>query len=289
MSNAFLSDHSRKFQDLRFIYPVVSRRSKGLSLGVNVNPDKACNFACPYCQVDRTVDGLPKAIELDDLLSELSFLMKLTKSGEIWSTERFRNTPEEFRRINDIAFAGDGEPTTWPLLGEAITAINRVKFQYDLEQVKTIVLTNATLLGRENVLTQLSALKDGPYEIWAKLDAGTQEYFEYISGGKQKLDNICDNIAQAGQQFEITIQSLFPTVHGKEPSGNEIDAFIERINDLTARGTNLRLLQFYTTARRPKSDVIGMIPDTDMDRLGSSIRGRVEVPVEVYYGRQWDE
>ncbi|MDC1141537.1 radical SAM protein [Planctomycetota bacterium] len=288
MSNAVLSDHSRKFQNLRYIYPVVSRRSRGLSIGVNVNPDKVCNFDCPYCQVDRTGKAPPSDVNMDELLSELSLLMKLSTSGEIWSTERFRHTPEEYRRINDIAFAGDGEPTTWKALGEAIDAINRLKFQYDLEAIKTNVLTNATLLGREDVLERLAGLKAGPYEIWAKLDAGTQEYFEYISGTKHKLDTVCDNIVTAGQQFEITIQSLFPTVHGEGPSGSEIDAFTGRINSIAARGANLRLVQFYTTARRPSEDVIGMIDDAEMDRLGSSIQGQIDVPLEVYYGRQWD-
>ena len=55
--HSVLSDHARQFDELRFVYPVVSRRSKGLSLGVNLNPDKVCNFHCPYCQVDRTTPG----------------------------------------------------------------------------------------------------------------------------------------------------------------------------------------------------------------------------------------
>ena len=43
--------HSRNlFQDNRFVYAVVSRRSGGVSIGVNLNPDKYCNFDCVYCQ-----------------------------------------------------------------------------------------------------------------------------------------------------------------------------------------------------------------------------------------------
>ncbi len=48
------TQHSRSWQSNRYVYPVISRRSKGLSIGVNLNPDKVCNFDCVYCCVDRT-------------------------------------------------------------------------------------------------------------------------------------------------------------------------------------------------------------------------------------------
>src|SRR5438046_1249483 len=70
-----LSDHSRQFEELRFIYPVVSRRSRGLSLGVNVNPDKVCNFHCPYCQVDRTVPARDSTVDFDVMIGELDELI----------------------------------------------------------------------------------------------------------------------------------------------------------------------------------------------------------------------
>src|ERR1041384_5902109 len=47
------TQHSRSWRENRYVYPVVSRRSKGLSIGVNLNPDKVCNFDCIYCCVDR--------------------------------------------------------------------------------------------------------------------------------------------------------------------------------------------------------------------------------------------
>jgi hypothetical protein len=54
-----------------YVYPVISRRAGGLSIGVNLNPDKVCNFDCPYCQVDRTTPGGPTRVEVADLVDEL--------------------------------------------------------------------------------------------------------------------------------------------------------------------------------------------------------------------------
>ena len=46
-------DRPRDWLGNRFVYAVISARARGLSLGVNVNPDKKCNFDCSYCEVDR--------------------------------------------------------------------------------------------------------------------------------------------------------------------------------------------------------------------------------------------
>src|ERR1044072_5011273 len=102
------SSHERLFETNRFVYPVLSRRSGGISLGVNLNPDKVCNFDCIYCQVDRTRQSETQFVEIDALLEELDRSLELVVSGEIYRTEKFRQTPEPLRRLNDIAFSGDG-------------------------------------------------------------------------------------------------------------------------------------------------------------------------------------
>ena len=56
--------HDRVWQANRYVYPVVSRRSKGISIGVNLNPDKVCNFDCIYCCVDRKQTGKYKEVDL---------------------------------------------------------------------------------------------------------------------------------------------------------------------------------------------------------------------------------
>lgn len=286
MSNV-LTEHSRRFAQLRFAYPVVSRRSKGLSLGLNVNPDKVCNFDCPYCQVDRTVPGADRDVNYGVMLAEIDQLMAMAASGEIWQQGKFADTPGHLRRFNDIAFAGDGEPTTYARLGEAIRDVHALKQRHGLLDVKTIVLTNATLLGRADVLAALEGLKFGPYELWAKLDAGTQPWFELISGTKLQLSRMVSNIAKAAAGLDITIQCMVPTIDGQDPGHAEMQAIAARVNEISAAGT-VRLVQIYTTARRPASDRIGMVADARLEDLAATVRQQVSVPVEAYYGRHWD-
>jgi len=105
-------DHRRLWQTFDYCYPVISRRSRGLSLGVNLNPDKICNFDCVYCEVDRLTPPRRKDLDLDQLERELAVLLDLAATGEIYGVPPFDSAQPEQRRLNDIAFNGDGDPTT---------------------------------------------------------------------------------------------------------------------------------------------------------------------------------
>src|ERR1700722_1233704 len=107
-------DHRRSFADNRHVYAVVSRRSKGVSIGVNLNPDKVCNFDCVYCQVDRKTAPLVRDVDVARLKDELAEMVDLVQTGQLFDHPRFRETPSHLRRLSDIAFSGDGEPTTCP-------------------------------------------------------------------------------------------------------------------------------------------------------------------------------
>src|SRR5437764_10106623 len=91
--------HERTFEGNRFVYPVLSRRSGGLSVGVNLNPDKVCNFDCIYCQVDRTSQSETRFVATRQLLEELESTLRLIVSGEIYRNEKFREPPPASRRL----------------------------------------------------------------------------------------------------------------------------------------------------------------------------------------------
>src|SRR5262245_64759123 len=97
-------DHRRTFAENLYVYAVVSRRSKGVSIGLNLNPDKVCNFDCVYCQVDRTTPGPTRDVDVARLCDELEDMLQRVSSGRLFEEERFRQTPPALRRLNDIAF-----------------------------------------------------------------------------------------------------------------------------------------------------------------------------------------
>src|SRR5438067_741145 len=168
-------DHRRNFAENLYVYAVVSRRSKGVSIGVNLNPDKVCNFDCVYCQVDRKTPPLVTTVDVPRLLEELEGLLDQVLSGELFELERFRDTPPALRRLNDIAFSGDGEPTTCPQFLDIVRAVAEIRQRRRLD-IKLVLITNATRFHHERVRAALEVLDGNGGEIWAKLEAGTESY-----------------------------------------------------------------------------------------------------------------
>src|SRR5437868_6804772 len=155
---ALHTDHPRRFEENRFVYPVLSRRSGGISIGVNLNPDKVCNFDCIYCQVDRTSHSETRFVEIGQLLSELEDTLSLAAGGELFEHPKFAETPPQLRRLNDIAFSGDGEPTTYRNFDEIMATCAEVKHRLGLRDVKMVLITNASMFHRPHVKRGLAIL-----------------------------------------------------------------------------------------------------------------------------------
>lgn len=277
-------NHSRQYEQNKFVYPVVSRRSKGISIGVNLNPDKVCNFDCIYCQVDRRSEATTRFVELDRLLDEMDGMLQFVSSGEIYQDSRFSELPNHLRRLNDLAFSGDGEPTTYRNFDEIIQKVAQLKNKHQLHQVKMVLITNASMFHRDVVQRGLEILDQNQGEIWAKLDAGTAEYFKTIDRTQIPFQRILDNIEAAAKVRPLVIQSLFMRVHDVPPSQAEIDAYIGRLNHIRSAGGNLSLVQVYTVARQPAESFVSSLSNDEVDRLTQQIQEQTGIPAEPYYG-----
>ncbi len=112
--------HPRDYKSNLYVYPVLSRRAGGISIGVNLNRNKFCNFHCIYCQVDLSEPGEDDLVDLERLEQELDRTVELVTSGRIFEDKQFGGTPAPLRRLNDIAFSGDGEPTAFRNFAQAV-------------------------------------------------------------------------------------------------------------------------------------------------------------------------
>ncbi|MCA9245999.1 MAG: radical SAM protein [Planctomycetales bacterium] len=278
------SQHERLFASNRFVYPVLSRRSRGISLGVNLNPDKVCNFDCIYCQVDRTRQSETQFVEIDALIRELETTLGVILRGELFATDKFRETPPELRRLNDIAISGDGEPTTYRNFDEIIARCAEVKQRLGLLDVKMLLITNASMFHRPHVARGLRLLDENQGEIWAKLEAGTQDYFRLIDRTPIAFRQILDNIAAAARDRPIVIQSLFMRVHGDAPGKEELLAFCDRLQEIVTTGGQIRLVQVYTVARRPAESFVAPLTDAEVDAIVAMVRQRTGLEAAAFYG-----
>lgn len=277
--------HSRRFEEFKYVYPVLSRRSHGISLGLNVNPDKACNFDCIYCQVDRTTESAVKKFDLPIAEQELREMLEMVRSGEIAQHAPFNSVPHDLIRLNDIALSGDAEPTTLPNFSETIQMIARVK----PPAAKIVLITDAGGLDRPDVKRGLEIMDANNGEIWAKLDAGTEDYFKLINRTKIPFERILRNISEAAKVRPIVIQSLFLKIRGVGPSDTEIAAFCQRLRDIG----NIKIVQVYTVARKTMTMVDGVpawqfitaLSNAEVDAVTARVKNEAGVKAESFYGQ----
>ena len=261
--------HPRTWRDFRFCYPVVSRRSRGLSLGVNVNPDQACNFDCVYCSVERTVPPTVTVVDEAGLERELEALLALAVSGAIWAEAPFDRTPPALRRLNDIAFSGDGEPTSYAGFPRLLALATRLLAGHD---AKVVVISNATLFQKPAVREALVALRPQD-EVWAKLDAGSEDWYRAVDRSDVPLSRILGNLRDLGRLRPLVIQALWCRLHGEAPPGHELDAWAGRLRWLIEGGARIDRVQVYTTARQTTETWATALTAGELEGIAQRVRG----------------
>jgi len=284
MTHPLHTQHERRFEANRFVYPVLSRRSRGISVGVNLNPDKVCNFDCIYCQVDRTTRAETRFVELDQLLAELRDVLAYVASGELYAHPKFASVPTELRRLNDIAFSGDGEPTTYKNFDELMQRCATVKRELGLDQVKMVLITNASMFHRPHVERGLAVLDANQGEIWAKLEAGTEAYYQLIERTTIPFRRVLENITAAARVRPLVIQSLWMRVAGEPPTAAELSAFCDRLCEIIAAGGAISLVQVYTVARKPAESNVQALSDPEVDAIVELVASRTGLPAAAFYG-----
>lgn len=273
--------YSRDFLRNRFVYLVVSPRAHGLSVGINMNPDKQCNFDCVYCEVNRQVRAREEQLEVPVMVHELHQTLALIRAGRLHDVPGLRSLPEELLALRHVALSGDGEPTLCPNFDEAVQGVLHVRALGELPFFKVVLVSNATGLDRPEVQAGLHALSP-PDEVWLKLDGGSREYIERINRPKVALEKVLDNILLVGRQRPIVIQSLFPKLGEAEPAEEEIEAFVVRLRDLRDAGARISLVQVYSAMRPTMLPECGHLPLRTLSRIAHAVRAGTGLRAEVF-------
>jgi wyosine [tRNA(Phe)-imidazoG37] synthetase (radical SAM superfamily) len=273
--------YPREFFHSRFVYTVISARARGLSVGVNMNPDKRCQFNCLYCEVDRSLGQGETTLDVTVMAYELKKTLEFVYAGRLRELDAYRNVPDELLQLRHVALSGDGEPTMAPDFAEALQAVMHVRASAGFPFFKIVLITNAVGLDLPAVQRGIRCLTRSD-EIWAKLDGGTQAYLNRINGANVPLAKILSNILLVARQRPVLIQSLFPSINGQEPALDEITEYARRIHELKQDGAQISLVQIYSATRpAPRSDC-GHLPLRVLSHIAQTVRQVAGVKAEVF-------
>jgi hypothetical protein len=267
-----VTDHDRDSAGLKYVYPVVSRRAGGVSVGINLNTNNACNWRCIYCQVPDLQLGTAPPVDLILLEKELRNFLHELLHGDFMQ----QRVPEESRRINDIALSGNGEPTSAREFVQVIELIGKLKQELALpKHIKLILISNGSLMHRDYVQQGLRRMAELGGEVWFKLDRAS-------GMGMQAINNTNTSIVKVRQAL-LTAISLCPTwlqtcwfsMDGKAPCKQDEDDMLDFISELIAANTPLQGMLLYTLARpslQSEAARLSALTSAQLEEFASRIR-----------------
>ncbi len=262
--------HESDEAGLKYVYAVLSRRAGGVSIGVNLSTNHACNWRCVYCQVPGLVRGTSPRADLALFERELRSVLDAAARGELFASEGSGPAPS----VVDVAFSGDGEPTTSPSFGEAVLAVGRVLRERGLS-LPIILITNGTRVGSRRVQAALVALAELGGVVWFKLDRATRDGMRATHGTAMAPERHLARLRTCAALCPTWVQSCFFTRGGAPPAQAEVDAWVEALAGLVRDGVPLRGVHLYTVARpshQPEAAELGAVDSAWLDALAERVR-----------------
>jgi wyosine [tRNA(Phe)-imidazoG37] synthetase (radical SAM superfamily) len=260
-------NHSRDIAGLKYVYPVLSRRAGGLSIGINFNTNNACNWRCIYCQVPDLKIGAAPDLDFQLLEHELRFFLDDVLNGDFY--QRFQ-LDEDKRVIKDIAISGNGEPTSVKDFDKAVALIGKIATEAGvLPQSNFVLITNGSLLHRTSVQNGLKMLKEYGGEVWFKLDSATEEGRVLMNNAGQSLQTSIENLLLSASLCPTKLQTCLLSYDKRGLSTEEKDAFLNLLSNIKEKGCVLKCVMIYTMARPSLQPESGRLEKLSLETLNA--------------------
>jgi len=238
------SNHDRNAVDMTYVYPVISRRAGGVSIGINLNPNNACNWHCAYCQVPNLVRGVAPEVDLKLLRSELTAMLK----DMIHGTFMTRRVPDSCRTLCDIAISGNGEPTSCAAFDDVVRVLVAVMQQFELS-IPLRLITNGSYVHKPHVHRGLVRMASHHGEVWIKVDSVTDAGIYRINGIKLDAIRLRQQIESVANTCPSWIQTCMSAWDGQPPTEHELTAYIEFLDGLKRDDMPIHGVLLYGLAR----------------------------------------
>lgn len=278
MKDVFLNvqEHRHDGAGLTYVYPVVSRRAGGVSVGVNLNINRACNWTCVYCQVKDLRRGGPPPVDLDRMEMELSGFLEQVIQGNYLE----RHVAEDCRHLADIAFSGEGEPTSAAEFREAVLRVKAVLARLQLlGKVPVRLITNGSLTHKPEVQAGLVALADLGGEAWFKVDrADTRGRWE-TNRTRQSAEQVFLNLCHCAERVPTWIQTCWFARRGKAPDEAAQQAYLALIRRAGALIRGIHLYGLARASQQPEAHELTSLSEEALAAWGERIKTETGIRV----------
>lgn len=263
-----VTDHSRDSAGMRYVYPVVSRRAGGVSVGVNLNVNNACNWACVYCQVPNLKRGGPAPIDLELLENELTRFLHDATAGDYL----LRNVPSDARRLVDVAFSGNGEPTSAPEFAPAVDRVAAVLQAFGLlASLKIRLITNGSLMHRRAVQRGVARIGELGGEIWFKIDRATVAGIETVNRVRLAPEKVRASLLTCAGLAPTWVQTCYFALDGEEASDAERSAYLALLESVREKIKGVHLYGLARPSLQPAAPRLSNLSLENFQRFARSI------------------
>jgi len=261
------TNHDRDAAGMRYIYPVASRRAGGLSVGVNLNPNNACNWCCCYCQVPDLVRGHAPAIDLPLLREEFTSLLQQVLQGDFLQQQ----LPEGMQRLCDVAISGNGEPTSSTQFADIVALLVAVMADANLDSMLPLrLITNGSYCGREGVQQGLRMMAQRGGEVWIKVDGGDAVTINRINGVSVTAARLRQQVEMAAACCPTWVQTCMvaPSAGSALPKDEVVNHYLQLLAQLAPSVEGVHL---YAPVRPSHQQPAVALPHQWMEALASKI------------------
>lgn len=271
-------DHRRDSAGLRYVYPVISRRAGGVSIGINLNVNNACNWACVYCQVDNLTRGGPPPIDLDLLERELAGFLEDALHGDFMQQQ----VPPDVRRLMDVAFSGNGEPTSAPEFAQAVERVGRVLARFgQLGKFPIRLITNGSLMHRPEVQAGIRQLGELGGEVWFKIDRAEAADIAEINGVPAQPEKLARQLATCASLAPTWVQTCWFALDGKAPSAVARDAYCHLLQPLADRLVGIHLYGLARPSLQAAAPRLGRLSADELAAVAQEVHEKTGIRVIV--------
>lgn len=271
-------DHRRDSAGLLYVYPVISRRAGGVSIGINLNTNNACNWACVYCQVENLTRGGPPPIDLDRLERELTDFLEDALHGDFMQ----RQVPPEARQLMDIAFSGNGEPTSAPEFAEAIGRVAKVLEHFGLRNKLMVrLITNGSLMYRPEVQRGIKLLGELGGEVWFKVDRVEAADAAEVNGVPIQLDKVVRHLEISASLASTWVQTCWFALDGVTPDAAAREAYCALLKPLAGQLAGIHLYGLARPSMQPAAPRLSRLSPAELMAFAEEIQEKTGIRVMV--------